>query len=67
MHENSPKGCRGETVNGRESRCRNRKRLRNNIDTVLHYMQYSTVDAGTDQQDGNQESSNAAVGRVSLL
>ena len=35
MCESPPKCCKGEMVgNGRESGCRNRKHLRNNIDTV---------------------------------
>ena len=46
MRKNPPKRCRGETENRRKSGCRNRKRRRNNIDTV---------DADSDQQDGNQE------------
>ena len=44
MGEKPPKHRKGETENGRESGCRNRKRRRNNIDTV---------NANSDQQHGN--------------
>ena len=50
MSENPPKRCRGESENGRESDCRNRKRHRNKIDTL-----YSIYYADSEQQDGNQE------------
>ena len=45
MQKNSPKRCRGETENERESGCRNRRCRRNNIDIV---------DSDSDQQDGSQ-------------
>ena len=54
MSENSPKGCNGETQNGRESDCRNqRRRSNNNTDTV---------DADSDPQDNIQEAVRGAQG-----
>ena len=45
MRENlTTKGYRGDTQNGRKSGCSNRKRRRNNTDTV---------DGDADQRDGN--------------
>ena len=46
MPEKPPMRCRGETGNGRESGCRNRKRCKTNIDTVH---------ADSDQQNDNKE------------
>ena len=43
-HENPPKRCRGETENGRESGCRNRKRRGRKSDT------HTVVDADSGQQ-----------------
>ena len=34
MRQNPPKDCRGQTKNGRELGCRNKKSRRNNTDTV---------------------------------
>ena len=61
MREDPPRRCKGETGNGRESGCRNRKRPRNNIDT--------TVDAVSDQPltDGDQEAETGGVGRWRVI
>ena len=60
MRENPQKRCRGETENGRESGCRNKKRRRKNIDTV---------GVKSNQQDEYRtlESSRGAVKSVYIL